>query len=1006
MFHLLRTKYLEHARAIEIQRTGTTFPTSACRAINVTTIEAVGAHERRAIRSLGGEEWTLGHLHWPQCGLITPPPLTHGNNAPIAVLITLDRNYVSVILRWSRLVRQAEMTCVVGTFDPEPERVCVVARAAKCQCEISKFMASGRVDESWAIDAPRRVGVRARFELAHRILPRFHGGLIMHDADVAFGSLEPFASYARWARRSGYDLVVQPNGRRKEAFDNLNFGLVWFASATFCTQLLGCLLDSWEHPAFQPTPRDPPVLGGAYRERSQPRLTHLLELVRAAAPSRAAARASSSSSSKQEPSPRLCRFPAEMRRFYAHATIGNSNSSSAAGKLKSLAQMSSGWPATAAMAADDVTDAMEAICTQRARPHQDGCEAGLGIVAPPLPSPSALAEAARLRSQQQQQQQQQGQAEEQAHLERLLVREKALLLSASVRASLRFSALTAKETYRNAGVFFSEALALIGALEATGATHFIESGTASGVSTELIATYFADAAASQPLNITTIDRDQLYHLFEQTSSRLHGRFPNVRCLRADSMVMIPQLLDSLPDGARALVFVDGPKGKLGLRLVETALAHPRVVLAALHDAAPMWGAELHARMRRHPEHVMHTSDPAYRAAFGAVDTQHDEQRVLEASPRTGPAATNLPEMLKGGPGLWLAGRTKLRNGGGGNGGGGEPLHVALGADRRQIVGLLAGLRSLLRHATEPRRLQVYVVALPSEAAEVMRAVACVAAEVGGGASVSVVSAEEPKGAGGAGGSVDGGANGGGDGRRFGVALSHGIDLARFHLPQLLPAHVRKVLWLDADVLVLADVGALLDSAFRGPQAAKAIGAVVRRKPLRASLNLTKAEVSALGLRLGGGATLFNAGVLLLNLEQWRRRQLTSKLEALATKMASRGYAGMPGLSLPTDSQSVLALHFQGGGGGGGGGGGDGSDIEWLPAPWNVDGLGWKLGQLSEAALHNARMLHWSGGDKPWQAPTGSCHWALLRGRVCGSARDQRLRALWREHGGEPSRCAA
>ena len=57
-------------------------------------------------------------------------------------------------------------------------------------------------------------------------------------------------------------------------------------------------------------------------------------------------------------------------------------------------------------------------------------------------------------------------------------------------------------------------------------------------------------------------------------------------------------------------------------------------------------------------------------------------------------------------------------------------------------------------------------------------------------------------------------------------------------------------------------------------------------------------------------------------------------------------------------------------------------------------------------LHAARVLHWSGSDKPWHEPKGPCAWSLWHGRTCGSARDQRMRALWREHGGEPSRCAA
>ena len=330
MMEWLSNKYLEHQRSAEIRDTAAAFPTSSCRAINVTRLEPVGSYERRKVMSAAGQEWTLGHLKWPQCDAAPQADFRGGSpSQPIAVLLTLDRNYLSAVPRWSRLVQQVtSMRCVIGTFDPQPERVCRAARDARCECEVSTFRSHGRAgDSSWSLNAPRRVGVRARFQIARRLLPRFHGGVLMHDADVAFDSLEPFHTYLRWARRKGLDLIVQPNGpRRREAFEDLNFGLTWFASNAFVTSLLSCLLDSWEHPALIDTHLDPPDLGGSYRERSQPRLTHLLEDVQLRAPHR-----------HGTGSPRLCALPREMRRHYAHATVGNGSSGdSAAAKLHRL----------------------------------------------------------------------------------------------------------------------------------------------------------------------------------------------------------------------------------------------------------------------------------------------------------------------------------------------------------------------------------------------------------------------------------------------------------------------------------------------------------------------------------------------------------------------------------------------------------------------------------------------------------------------------------------------
>ena len=60
-------------------------------------------------------------------------------------------------------------------------------------------------------------------------------------------------------------------------------------------------------------------------------------------------------------------------------------------------------------------------------------------------------------------------------------------------------------------------LALIGAIEAMHATHLFESGTASGVSTELLATYFGDRR--HPLKITTVDIGTLYGIAQHNATR-------------------------------------------------------------------------------------------------------------------------------------------------------------------------------------------------------------------------------------------------------------------------------------------------------------------------------------------------------------------------------------------------------------------------------------------------------------------------------------------------------
>jgi predicted O-methyltransferase YrrM len=161
-----------------------------------------------------------------------------------------------------------------------------------------------------------------------------------------------------------------------------------------------------------------------------------------------------------------------------------------------------------------------------------------------------------------------------------------MLAKAAQRAAPRLRATTKGVRYRVTGTFVSEILALVAAVEAMHATHVIESGTASGFSTELLARYFWDS----PVNITTIDLDDahsLYNLSTTTRQRL-AAYTNVDLRLADSKLEIPRILDALPQQARAVVFVDGPKGAAGRDLALSTLQHPRVVMVSLHDTAPFW----------------------------------------------------------------------------------------------------------------------------------------------------------------------------------------------------------------------------------------------------------------------------------------------------------------------------------------------------------------------------------------------------------------------------------
>ena len=102
-----------------------------------------------------------------------------------------------------------------------------------------------------------------------------------------------------------FALPSQPNGARKEAFDDLNWGLAWIQSSPANRQLLRCLLSVWAHPAFDAEKGESPASG--YHKRSQPRVNHLLEL---------AERASHDPAGRR----RVCTYPKALRGHYLHAT--------------------------------------------------------------------------------------------------------------------------------------------------------------------------------------------------------------------------------------------------------------------------------------------------------------------------------------------------------------------------------------------------------------------------------------------------------------------------------------------------------------------------------------------------------------------------------------------------------------------------------------------------------------------------------------------------------------
>ena len=239
------------------------------------------------------------------------------------------------------------------------------------------------------------------------------------------------------------------------------------------------------------------------------------------------------------------------------------------------------------------------------------------------------------------------------------------VLTAACCIMPRFLSVSAAIPYQTMGILASEALALAAMAVAVNATHFVESGTAYGYSTELLARFFE----SSPLRIETYDIGTSGHKqwtrnrTEETCGRL-SQWPKVGCHKGDSFKLIPSLIQSLDADARVVMFVDGPKGRDGLRLAMDSLQCPRVQLAAVHDInidfsdiyaniSAIWYNKMPAKEGRellvanNSHFLLRTDEPPYRPAFKASDDTMACDKVVNTTRTT---RARCPEVLFG---MWV-----------------------------------------------------------------------------------------------------------------------------------------------------------------------------------------------------------------------------------------------------------------------------------------------------------------------------------------------------------------
>jgi lipopolysaccharide biosynthesis glycosyltransferase len=185
-------------------------------------------------------------------------------------------------------------------------------------------------------------------------------------------------------------------------------------------------------------------------------------------------------------------------------------------------------------------------------------------------------------------------------------------------------------------------------------------------------------------------------------------------------------------------------------------------------------------------------------------------------------------------------------------------------------------------------------------------------------------------------------------------------LARLQAGQLLPSHCRRALYLDCDLVVQADLSALLEHPLAG-------------QPLAAVPDALLTRMGHQRLRFPSTHTYVNSGVLLIDLDHWRRLDLDAAAIAIAANPRLRGQLLYP----DQDVINLIALQH---------------GCQRLSSRWNHQLIHGAHASVSseQDASETPAILHFAGEVKPWKSwyPSGAAkeaywHWRQQANQCLG-----------------------
>ncbi|KAG8062108.1 hypothetical protein GUJ93_ZPchr0003g17035 [Zizania palustris] len=264
------------------------------------------------------------------------------------------------------------------------------------------------------------------------------------------------------------------------------------------------------------------------------------------------------------------------------------------------------------------------------------------------------------------------------------------------------------------------------------------------------------------------------------------------------------------------------------------------------------------------------------------------------------------------------------------------VHVAMTLDESYLRGTMAAVLSVLRHASCPESVHFHFLAAagssPSSSAAVQELKDTVRASFPS-LAFRVYPFDESRVAGLISTSIRG-------------ALDRPLNYARSYLASTLPSCVRRVVYLDSDVVLADDIASLAATPLPGETAVAA--------PEYCGANFTAyftpgfwASPALSATFAGRRACYFNTGVMVLDLARWRRAGYTAQIEEwmeLQKRVRIYELGSLPPFLLVFAGRITAVNHR-----------------------WNQHGLGGDNYRGLCRGLHAGpvSLLHWSGKGKPW-----------------------------------------